>query len=907
MKKLLAILLVAAMVLPMCIVAQAGDIPEGTKPFYMLNWDSNFATNFDNIYDMPIFQTQSDKERVELKINCYGENNVTTIAKLIKEDFDARPVGTRFIKFEAVNVVISDMAQEATYMEKPMKMVGDWLELFLGEYYAIGGELDGFVIDTNYTAGSSYGLSQLAAADKLVYHRIVEHPQYITALRPLLEERGFVFFPNATQETPEIFSLDVNSGAEYAQSRVIWDTVARNRLASYLNQAITDTLIKYYPDAKVSDKQSYNAQTWQKGMGDSGELTAGGNLVAMGNNSSNTVYGDRPHSEFYANQAAPVYKNPPAYNKAVYENTPFYALLWDTNLLKNMQASTTDGEISPWIHYYNYNNTSQTSYCNTPYYTEMLYHIGMLNPQPLLGNVIRQEVEQRLNSIETALKVISEILTELTRVAGYTDRKPIAVPANWNNSFILSGMYAGGRNIWRITPDISKCGTLDNFKVEGNDPTFVVGGQAITFPGGKIVKSGIISQVGDCGYWVETSRDVMPVVTNLVNRYEAYPAFAETYESYKADTEYDSANATPKAAWEIKKDKDAVARIQDDAGNKVLALSGTVSIKNVQIPQNITMGDTYAKNQVWEVAVTVPAGMPTEAEIVVLNIPDGGEGGFKIAGGKVYYDNAGTYVELPGVDVSAGGRFILKRSVNLANEGAYISSYTVYNAEGTLLEEAKDIPMIAGLALPVKSIGLGVSNLMGLSVLLDNYKLYTTGVATDFILYDASTGMEIGEPEEMRGRDTAYRLSWMNATDSEKTYTVVAAFYDEGTLAAERVIKEVVMAPGTDAVETGIIMVETPGQNMRVYLKEGRVALKPGNNSDSNNNQTPVTSQPKPQQDMMPIIIAIIAGVVALTAAAVVALLVVKLKKIFAAEKEDTREGEDEVTCETDTLEQYEE
>ena len=94
MKKLLAILLVATMVLPMCIVAQAGDIPEGTKPFYMLNWDSNFATNFDNIYDMPIFQTNSDKERVELKINCYGENNVTTIAKLIKEDFDVRPIGS---------------------------------------------------------------------------------------------------------------------------------------------------------------------------------------------------------------------------------------------------------------------------------------------------------------------------------------------------------------------------------------------------------------------------------------------------------------------------------------------------------------------------------------------------------------------------------------------------------------------------------------------------------------------------------------------------------------------------------------------------------------------------------------------------------------------------------------------
>ena len=903
MKKLLAILLVSAMVLSMCIVTQAGDIPEGTKPFYMLNWDSNFATNFVNIYDMPIFQTTSNKDRIELEISCYGEKNVTTIAKLIKEDFEIRPAGTRFIKFEAVNVVIRDMAQDATYMEKAVKLIRDWLELFLGEYYAIGGELDGFVMDTNYTAGSSYELSQLAATDKLIYNRIVEHPQYTTALRPLLEERGFVFFPNVTQETPEIFSLDINSGAEYAQSRAIWDTVAGNRLASYLNQAIIDTLLKYYPDAKISDKQSYNTQTWQKSVGDSGELAVGGNRVAMGNNSSNTVYGDRPHGDFYANQTVPVYKNPPAYNRAIFENTSFNALLWDINLFKDMQASTPDGTISPWIHYYNYNNTSKTTYCNTPYYSEMLYHIGMLNPQPFLGNVVRKEVEQRGNSIETALKVISEIMAELTRVAGFDDRKPIAVPTNWNNSFILSGMYAGGRNIWRITPDTTKGVTLETFKVEGTDPTFAIDGQTITFPGGKIVDSGAISLVGDCGYWVETPRDVMPVVTNVANRYEAYPAFVETYETYETDTEYDSVNATPKATWEIKNEKDATAKIQDDAGSKVLALSGTVFLKNMQIPQNITMGDSYAKNQVWEVSVAVPAGMPAEAEIVALNIPEGltggGEGGFKIAGGMIYYDDAGKYVALSGVDVSAGGKFILKRSVNLANEGAYTSNYAVYDAAGALLGEAKDIPMAAGLTLPIKSIGIGVSNLNGMSVLLDNYKLYATGLAADFTLYDAETGMEIGEPEKIRGKDTAYRLSWMNATESEQIYTVVAGFYDEGTLVVERVIKEIVMAPGTDAVETGVVLVETPGQNMRVYLKEGRVTPEIENNSGSNPNQIPVNPQPLPQQEAFPIIIAVIAGVVALAAAAIVVLLVLKLKHMSTDEEENTQG--------TDTLEQPEE
>ena len=41
-------------------------------------------------------------------------------------------------------------------------------------------------------------------------------------------------------------------------------------------------------------------------------------------------------------------------------------------------------------------------------------------------------------------------------------------------------MYAGGRNIWRITPDTTKV-SVEDFKIKDRAPTFKVGGVTITF------------------------------------------------------------------------------------------------------------------------------------------------------------------------------------------------------------------------------------------------------------------------------------------------------------------------------------------------------------------------------------------------------------------------------------------
>ncbi len=877
MKKLLAILLVLVMVLPMCVIGNAAEAPAGTQPFFCLNWDSGFIEEFDYVYDMPFFYTPSKKAE-DYTISCYGTIDPELMAERMKEDFDNRPQGTRYMKFLSPGVLIKHEAEEKVYLEPMVTFISEWLEEFLGAYHKLGGKLDGIVLDVEYLDGNSYYLSLTADKDMYIYQRIVEHPLYKTKLRPLLEERGFPFWPNVSRETPEIFSIDTGNGAKYAQARSIWDTVMRNRMAGYLTEAIMPTLSKYYPDALVNDYQTCNTYAWLKGMSDTGGVGSGGNYVAVGNTSNDNSYSSRPGSGFFKEEGAPVYKNIPGYNKAQFKDNPFNMIMWDANLFKDMYAAAPDGNVSAWIAFWNY-PARAGGYSKTPYYSEIIYHIGMINPTPFLGYIVKTEVINTNEDYDEALMVVDELMGELTRVAGAADRKPITIPSNWNNNFILSGMNLGAKNIFRITPDTTEGMTLERFKVEGaKDLTFSINGQTVTFPGGKIIEDAKISKVGTCGYWVETAADVLPTVTYAEDRYYQYPAFVETYETYKAGTEYNFSTALPEACWEAKKDKTGSAVIvadKDDAENQLVALKGNYTLKSTNMPKNVTAGDTYAENQAWEVEMIVPADMAAEAEIVALNVygsktkPE--EGGFKIAGGKVYYDKAGEYVELTGVDVSKGGKFKLVRNVDFNNAEALTSDYAVYDASGELLGQVKDVPMVT-VKLPVQKIGMGVTGIIGEAVLLDNFRLFTTGVATDFELYDAKTGIKQTDLEQTRDKSTAYRLSWQNASAYEKVYSVVAAFYNGDKLAEEKVVKEIKMAPGTDAIDFGIVEVGE-GQAVRLYVRND-------SQPEPEDNGKPGANKPGAAgSDETVLLIAIIAVAVVLVAVVVVSALMLTKKK----------------------------
>ena len=428
-------------------------------------------------------------------------------------------------------------------------------------------------------------------------------------------------------------------------------------------------------------------------------------------------------------------------------------------------------------------------------------------------------------------------------------------------------MYAGGKNYYRITPDRDEI-SLEAFKVDAADPTFSVNGVTVAFPGGKIIETGNVREVGTYGYWVETDPDVKPVITKCADYWKTYPAYKETYDGFEVGMEYNFKTALPIACWEAKKagvGGGTIVADPADATNKMLALTGTYTLKNVNMPKNVTAGDTYAEHQAWEVMVSIPADMAADAEVILLNyVGDSNkkaqDGGVKIAGGKLYYDQKGEYVEMPEFTVEPNTKYTVVREMDLSDTTAYKSSYRVYDSVGKLLAKAENIPL-AELIVPVMSISIGCVNVTGDPVLLDNYKLYQTQVGYDFELFDTTTGMQAKDITQARTADTTYRLSWLNATQSEKIYSVVAAYYNGETLVSEKVVKELKLAPNADGAEIGNVE-KAEGQTMKIYLRD----------------DTPTESAPptEPAVDYTWVIIAAAAVVVIV---AVIAVVIMKKKK----------------------------
>ena len=880
MKKLLAFLLVLALLLPMGIAAQADETAE--KPFYLVQWGSTLEEQT-NVYSMAYLWSNSGKLNNVLSSVWYGAADsyeIPNIAAALKEKFDTYPEGARYFMLCLIPDAFKDKAENIIFVDEGVALVQQWLDAFLAEYKRIGGKLDGIVVDIEFEdLYATYIQSRYAVKDPMCYQGIVENPLYATDIRPELEARGFKFYEKVTAETPEIYSIHPKSGTEYASSRSIWDAVLR----SYINGKVTEAcepLWKYYPDAEMSDYQSKDLMPWLKELNDFGALNAsGGNYYTAGTSSNENYYSVRPYNFFTDSNGAVQYRTLPGYNKAIYADRTFNYFLYEANVFKNTYLGSRNGEVSFWIAHYMYNLVNENSPSLTPYYAEQILHMGLLNPQAFMGYIIESEVGYE-EDYYFCLDIVDDVLKELTRMVGSADRTPIDVEVSWNSSFVLSGMNVGDKNIYRITPDTALV-SLEDFKVEGDALTFYINGETITFPGGKIVEDGQVRgwdanqnviYDGTCGYWVETAADVKPIVTREADHHRNNPAYGEDYESYEIGTEYTYKSALPVYCWEAKKVGSGTATVIADPSNpdnKVLALTGGYSLKNVNLPQNVTAGDSYAENQAWEVEVTIPSDMAADAELVLLsasgNKKKAVDGGFKVVGNQVYYSQGEEYVELSGVTLTAGNKYRFVRDMDFNDADAFTCDYYVYDASGALLGSAKDVAL-AAIEISVQGVEMSCTGVSGEAVLLDNFKLYPTKVGYDFELYDENTGIQVTNLDTPRAANTAYRFSWLNATNKEKTYSVMAAYYEGDKLVEEKVFKEVKLAANFEGLDYGVVEVPE-GQTVKVYLRNDN----PADDDDT-------TGVTKKDSGVDPILFVLI-GVVAVVVIAVVVALLLTGKK----------------------------
>ena len=829
MKKLLALFLTVVLLtalFPARFTAQAESVTK--KGFYMVNWDDFEEVGsykFDYVYHMPytwLNTTKADHDPLPVSLVCYNTSNVKTAAQRMYEDFSKRPEGTRIFNYSALATILKENVVDVVDMEKGVAISRKWLDSLLSEYKSLGGKLDGIAIDLEYNKCYAHYIEseQYAKGNKDIYNQIVNNPVYKEKIRPELEKQGFIFYTNPDPakypERSEIWTIyryDKEGGISSCRS--IWSQTMQRLLVDYINRSALEIMLKYYPDAFMSDYKTGELDTWYKPMDSDGSSAFGYNYLHAGNTSNYNAYQWQPSASLfgYASTSNRTQRNkyakPAGYHDAVYPDTPYGQFLFETNLQKRMLVSTDNGRVNTWLTFFNYGSSKPYSYSNTPYYAEQIYHSGLSTSETFFGYIIAKEVrnkganfdDENIGDYGYNLKVIDDALAELTRVAGASDRKPIVLPMEWNG-YTLSGMYAGGRNIWRITPDVGKV-SLEDFKVKDTAPTFCVDGVTITFPQGRIISDGNVRQVGSCGYWVETPANVNPVITGGAERYSKNPSFQETFEGYKTGVFGDN-SVRPNTYWSVSSD----SVIVEKDGNKSLSLFGNCTLKNSKVTEKITAGDYFAQKQGWEVTVTLPEG--DYGQVRLLGYGDTDKG-FKVFRGKVFYDQSGTHTEMEGVTLAAG-TYIFKRELDF---NTFKCNYYVYDTAGKLLGSVKDVS-IKTQPLPVQNITIQTYNTVD-HVQVDDYKLYPMGVQTSLDLYGAEYGRKVSATNVNKAQtvDTAYRLSWLNATDKYQ----IARIYDVKT---GTILKKVEMAPGINSVTTDIVKIgEGQEITFAVHVQEG--------------------------------------------------------------------------------------
>lgn len=286
-------------------------------------------------------------------------------------------------------------------------------------------------------------------------------------------------------------------------------------------------------------------------------------------------------------------------------------------------------------------------------------------------------------------------------------------------------------------------------------------------------------------------------------------SFEENFDSYP-DGKMTNLKMNPASAWGYGMGKGSSV-IRD----KTLVLTGTVNYQNKEIPGQITACGIYAKEQTWEITVTIPEGLDSEAEIQLLRYegtenPKDNRGkavtdnGIFIKDGILYYTkllNKTNPAKIAAVDSTLcklnPGTYTFKRTLRMHDPKNFTHSISLLDQNRKEIAQIQDVDCPEFSEITAIYFGTDKANK---EVIFDDYKIYASGVITN-----------------LTHTDTDYRLAWFNGTDEAKTVTVMAEFYEGEKLAEKKALRVITLAPNSEGEETGAVEV-AEGQRVKIYI-----------------------------------------------------------------------------------------
>lgn len=370
---------------------------------------------------------------------------------------------------------------------------------FFRAYRDAGGELDVFVLDMEHgVGGSGVGGGQ--------EHLLLDTREKWEAV---------LADPRAAQLREALGDVDAASLADRGSpAHKRWMAYAFWLTARYIEQALYEPARRQFPDVKFSNYGAFvdRLQTPRPNgtPADPGDVPGRYGTYAGTHQATDGLYGTLGGiKEDWA----------PAIQGKKVTSTPFNACLLHTNLMRTTILSEPTVRVTPWIAWRRYDGAGYFAPGNLPlgrtdYYQELIIHTALCNPDYFLfWSAFRWARDQRPDDaclVEDCL-FTDRLLDEINRLVGFADRRSLVTAlAPWHQGYLLSGMYADGRDVWRLTPDTALPEDKSRCLVEASPPTFDLGDARITFSGGRLETGRTLAPQG---WWITTSTGAQPTVT----------------------------------------------------------------------------------------------------------------------------------------------------------------------------------------------------------------------------------------------------------------------------------------------------------------------------------------------------------------------------------------------------------
>lgn len=328
-----------------------------------------------------------------------------------------------------------------------------------------------------------------------------------------------------------------NYSASPAKNYTKFNSVCSQMAADYFTEAIYEPAKKYFAGVKYAEYGFGDRKAWLGGY----EMTAhpnyrGGNVKVAGTHSAPPLYSKRTQN--YAYQE--IFGIPGETGSTDAKHTVYAGAGADFNELQGTIAmlrvsanATKNNTITPWVAT---ESVGKESFDDARYRAEMIMHIALHNPDRLLH--YNPGTDETLTA-EQQSEILMTVLDEVNGLVAYEDRRSLNVDqADFSLPFALSGIYANGKNIWRITPDNTVVASeefLTGATTGGVD--FASEAAKVHFPQGSLIT--VEGTNSDIGFWVETPEGVTPVISYADQSVEedAVISFYDVKYGKKADLE----------------------------------------------------------------------------------------------------------------------------------------------------------------------------------------------------------------------------------------------------------------------------------------------------------------------------------------------------------------------------------